>query len=207
IGEGISEQNVMGLLRVAGLFQLENLVLHLIRFVEADLSPKNCVKYYAFAHTYQHYGSEDLLQSLFNFILDNFNLIDTEDLRHLPSDAMMKLVSSDHLCAENEMQVYRAVQRWNKDLLPHVRFQLLSEKDRAEIAQDGEILQQDGASQLRRRKRPDWGVRRQREDVTGIHDKSQQTISDQEKQVIPSTTSLEFSGPLKLFSTNLPTPK
>ncbi|KAL3310191.1 hypothetical protein Ciccas_011247, partial [Cichlidogyrus casuarinus] len=147
---------------------MQDLVIDLMQFVQVDLSPSNCVEYYLFAQSYKHYGSEDLLQSLSNFMIDNFSSIYVEDFRLLPFDAMLMLVSSDHLCVDEEMQVYRTVRLYmelnpNKEkreiLLAQVRLQLLSEEDRKKIGKDSDLMQQEGGTM--RTTRANWGEKKQ----------------------------------------------
>lgn len=106
----ISVDNVQGLLSTASLVQFHEVRDLCCQFLESQLDPSNCLGIRKFTEAY---GCTKFIETVDKFVLDNFkNVMKSEEYALLPSELLVKVISSDDLNVILEEEVYDAVMAW-----------------------------------------------------------------------------------------------
>ena len=133
----ITKQNAQNLLAVASLFQISPIHKACARFMETQLDVTNCVGIYYFA---QMHNCEDLRVKAQEHTEKNFVEVSRgEEFLSLDIKRVIEILQSNELNVEKEEFVFEAAMSWvnhDKDnhkrylpeLLPHIRFGLMSSK-------------------------------------------------------------------------------
>lgn len=106
----ITEANAQGVLSVAAMFDLPNVVSACARFMLKHLSPSNCLGVRDFARIF---NLSDLNASANRFAMQNFaNVSKAEEFLNLSLDDVESFIQSDKINVNSEEDVYVAVTRW-----------------------------------------------------------------------------------------------
>ena len=131
----ITKDNVQSLLALATMFQMEGVQHASSRFLSRQLHPSNVLGIRSFADTH---SCTSLLNRCNVFLQQRFPEVALhEEFLQLDYDAVLEIVSNDHLNVRGEEQVYEAVLAWVRhsekerkpviaDLLKHVRMPLMT---------------------------------------------------------------------------------
>ncbi|XP_015273630.1 PREDICTED: kelch-like protein 12 [Gekko japonicus] len=115
------------------------------RFLEKNVTMKNCLSLYRLAHEHSH---QALLQAAWAYISQYFGALSKkEDFLGLEYHTLICLICSNGLEVASELTVYQAVRSWAehppstrlvlfKELLGHVRFPLLTAGEVMEVQAD-----------------------------------------------------------------------
>ncbi|XP_054840506.1 kelch-like protein 12 [Eublepharis macularius] len=141
----LTQQTAQDLFSAAGKLQILPLKEIAGRFLEKDVTMKNCLSLYCLA---QEHGHQSLLQATSDYIYQHFGLLSKKDVfLSLEYNALLSLVCSDNLEVASELTVYQAIRSWVefaastrlplfKELLGHVRFPLLTPAEVTEVQAD-----------------------------------------------------------------------
>lgn len=133
----ITKLNAQNLLAVASLFQITPIHRACARYMETQLDVTNCVGIYYFA---QIHNCEELKVKGQEHIEKNFvEVSEGEEFLSLDWQRVAEIIQSNELNVEKEELVFEAAMRWvnhdpdhqNRylpDLLPHIRFGLVTPK-------------------------------------------------------------------------------
>lgn len=130
----INSLNAEGLIQLATVLQLEDLIFKCETYLRRNISPTNCLGLQAFG---KHYSLESLSEQAMRYVCWYFDDIQKEEeFLHLPVEDLKRVLSHDCLKAPTEELVLEALLKWLAfdyeyrkqfvtDLIPHIRFPLM----------------------------------------------------------------------------------
>ncbi|EDO38065.1 predicted protein [Nematostella vectensis] len=106
----ITVENVQNLLATASLLQFHEVKDLCCQFLESQLDPSNCLGIRKFTESH---GCCKFLEVIDKYVLENFKqVMKSEEYALLPSELLVKVISSDDLNIIEEEEVFEAVMNW-----------------------------------------------------------------------------------------------
>lgn len=144
-------QNMQDILSAANHLQIMSVVEFCSKFMRSEVNLQNCVDICNIAKFFNLREVEDCV---FTYILDNFTqFVGTEEFLRLSEDDVCKLLSSNNIKEHNELDLFRAADRWLTHdsarldnvyhVMQNIRFQLISPVDLDEKVQSITYMQKD----------------------------------------------------------------
>lgn len=145
----LTEENIRELVFAADFLLINDLKTKGSEFMEANLTPDNCLSVRAFA---ERYSCKKLLTKAEDFIIEKFIKVSKSDeFLLLEADQLEQLISCDDIVVESEEEVYEGVVSWVKQNVGHrkpffpslfsrIRLSCISKYYLAEVVEKEELV-------------------------------------------------------------------
>lgn len=138
----IDDERVHDLFVASDMLQLEEVFQFCCHYLSVSLTEKNVIETWKIAKNFQCHS---LCSEAENYILTHFReLIKLEQIKYLPKELLILMISNDDLIVDNEQQVLEAILIWqfnNQDqsfdqIFDSVRLEFISKEHQTRILQE-----------------------------------------------------------------------
>eukprot|EP00058_Branchiostoma_floridae_P004273 XP_002589761.1 hypothetical protein BRAFLDRAFT_97810 [Branchiostoma floridae] len=152
----VSLDKVQPLYQAADLLQLDYVRDTCSSYMAINVEHSTCVDLYKFADVF---SVDRVRKSCLQWIYENFQITSSDEFCSLSVNQLTDIISHDELDVKEETTVWEAVVRWVQhsredrlhhlpNILPHIRFNLLTSKNRAVILEHPLVREDAGISEV-----------------------------------------------------------